>query len=496
MGMIRLGYNYQCENCQEYFIPYKKDIACPKCGTRADKVFPLVRDVISSIQHHKNICGEIIPEVFDVSSLGSRYIYLALLCVKSWNEEGNINQYIEEFTSKEHFGEEQFLREYYKRFLVEVLTLYREKQREYKLKIKISPKKIDEKIKGKKKLVRIIKKLTGEPDVSLEHLPRKVRKPLAFTCYGLAILVALLALFTGITAFSGWGVPEGGLFLELFRSPIQGIVKAPTVLALLWSILEFIQASVTFLFALLALFLWIIFAPLLFMIIPVSINWIVKLIRYRRYEKVDIECPKCGCYIKGYTAMPREKKTASEIALLCPRCKSFWYLEQTASGSHATRQEIREKHERLVELDKTRYDYFLSLDKFQKGAKQFSKDRVEKMTRKGKKMIPIYDQTWREHLKTGKVLEEFNLGDFKMVAIRVTQQFYPLIFYHYRLLCFPMDTDEPILALNLESTSLGTCFLSAFIEDKHLNYGPAYINMSYEEFKSWALSMIKEHLGI
>jgi len=106
------------------------------------------------------------------------------------------------------------------------------------------------------------------------------------------------------------------------------------------------------------------------------------------------------------------------------------------------------------------------------------------------------DQTWREHMKTGDILEEITNDNYRMVLVKVTQQS-SFIHYHYRLIVFTKESSEPILSLNLESCRMfRTCCLGAHISEGHDNLGVADINMSQSSFRTWALDMANRYLGI
>ncbi|MEO0075355.1 MAG: hypothetical protein ABIK31_04510 [candidate division WOR-3 bacterium] len=69
-----------------------------------------------------------------------------------------------------------------------------------------------------------------------------------------------------------------------------------------------------------------------------------------------------------------------------------------------------------------------------------------------------------------------------------------IVNYHYRLLCFTAENEEPVLAYNLESSKIhpDRFFLCCHTPEQHINYGPADKNMSYSKFKAWAISVINK----
>lgn len=103
------------------------------------------------------------------------------------------------------------------------------------------------------------------------------------------------------------------------------------------------------------------------------------------------------------------------------------------------------------------------------------------------------DRTWRDHMKSGQILEEGKLGQFRMVLLKVTKQS-SFVNYHYRMIFFLDGGREPVLSLNLESTS-GDAFLGAHIGDVHENHGDGDLHMSIQDFREWALATAKHYLS-
>ena len=110
-------------------------------------------------------------------------------------------------------------------------------------------------------------------------------------------------------------------------------------------------------------------------------------------------------------------------------------------------------------------------------------------------MEPIYDFSWMQQLMTGKVKEKFTFNDYRAVAIEIPSRPVQRSPYHYRILFFSGESQKPILSLNLESTILGSqCFTEHQGKD-HLNLGHTDDDLSYDEFKKWAMERAKKELN-
>ncbi len=110
-------------------------------------------------------------------------------------------------------------------------------------------------------------------------------------------------------------------------------------------------------------------------------------------------------------------------------------------------------------------------------------------------MEAISDFTWMRDLRIGRVLERFDFEDYRVVAVSVpSTEERPLNQFHFRLLFFPKNANRPVLALNLESSILGSYCLTEQSGGRHLNVGRAQESMSYGEFKQWALTQAQQDL--
>ena len=110
-------------------------------------------------------------------------------------------------------------------------------------------------------------------------------------------------------------------------------------------------------------------------------------------------------------------------------------------------------------------------------------------------MEPIQDISWMRQMLYGRVLEKFSYEEFSAVSIELEHEKQGFRDpYRYRILFFPKNDRKPVLAMNMESTILGSCNLTEHSGGEHRNFGPVDETFSYEDFKSWALSKAKEEI--
>ncbi|MBN2049008.1 MAG: hypothetical protein JW760_01080 [Spirochaetales bacterium] len=110
-------------------------------------------------------------------------------------------------------------------------------------------------------------------------------------------------------------------------------------------------------------------------------------------------------------------------------------------------------------------------------------------------METIRDMSWMRQLLYGKVLEKFSFGSFSVVSLELEHEKHGFKDpYRYRILFFPKNDSKPVLAMNMESTILGTHNLTEHAGNNHRNFGPVEESFGYQDFKSWALERAQEEI--
>ena len=111
-------------------------------------------------------------------------------------------------------------------------------------------------------------------------------------------------------------------------------------------------------------------------------------------------------------------------------------------------------------------------------------------------MDTIRDLTWVKHLHTAKVVERLTLGSYRAVSLRfpASEKSSPEQ-YLYRMLFFPAAGPQPVLALNLELSILGSSCLTEQAGGRHSRFDPVEETMSYDDFRRWALSRAERVLA-
>ncbi|MBN2517628.1 MAG: hypothetical protein JXB14_02180 [Candidatus Altiarchaeota archaeon] len=69
-------YEWKCP-CGEYYIPYKKEVRCYRCGAEG-KFYDIVSDVLEAVVMHKEKYGAIMPPAYFVGTLSDHYIFISL----------------------------------------------------------------------------------------------------------------------------------------------------------------------------------------------------------------------------------------------------------------------------------------------------------------------------------------------------------------------------------------------------------------------------------
>ncbi len=109
-------------------------------------------------------------------------------------------------------------------------------------------------------------------------------------------------------------------------------------------------------------------------------------------------------------------------------------------------------------------------------------------------MEPIIDFSWMQHMLTGRVREKFSYNEYRAVALEIPAKPVQRSPFHYRMLFFTESSQKPVLSLNLGSSILGTYCYTEHAGTDHINLGHSEEDISYEEFRRWALQRAKHDL--
>ena len=109
-------------------------------------------------------------------------------------------------------------------------------------------------------------------------------------------------------------------------------------------------------------------------------------------------------------------------------------------------------------------------------------------------MEPIYDHSWMRQMMSAKVRERFSFDAYRAVALEINPKSVRKSPFHYRILFFPEKSQKPVLSLNLESSILGSYCFTKHRGGEHLSLGQTDDDISYDEFKKWALERAETEL--
>ena len=107
--------------------------------------------------------------------------------------------------------------------------------------------------------------------------------------------------------------------------------------------------------------------------------------------------------------------------------------------------------------------------------------------------MSIIDNTWKEHLESGKILSETGSDGRRLVFIHVKNQTQ----YYYRCIVFKDSSESPELLFNLESKSQsGNTVISVHSGDKYVILGHADVGMSERDFTLQAIEFISTYFNL
>lgn len=122
---IHVTYSHRCPSCSEEYLPFGEgQIPCPKCGTPAAQVDPLIPDIVRAAKYNVQW------GVFGILSLGDWYVKKAMHVIWTIAKEGlkvpkddaGLDHLCDELLKFFDFGDCQYRIPHMKAFIRAVIT--------------------------------------------------------------------------------------------------------------------------------------------------------------------------------------------------------------------------------------------------------------------------------------------------------------------------------------------------------------------------------------
>ena len=129
---MHIYYDHQCPNCEAPYVPYGKDVPCPKCGLvelkRFDFVVPAANSALANLANK----GSFTPGTWFVSGIADNFLLHVFHALDFHKDERHrtFDEAAEFHFSRMEFGEFEFLRRYLVRLSIEIFEKISELMKE------------------------------------------------------------------------------------------------------------------------------------------------------------------------------------------------------------------------------------------------------------------------------------------------------------------------------------------------------------------------------
>ena len=71
-----VSFKHECPNCGAYYIPFDRDVPCPRCGELEEKRFDFIPRAAQSAHYNLTSRGGYVPSAWYVGSLGDHILHI------------------------------------------------------------------------------------------------------------------------------------------------------------------------------------------------------------------------------------------------------------------------------------------------------------------------------------------------------------------------------------------------------------------------------------
>jgi len=129
---------FKCSKCKTAFIPYEKEIKCPKCGKgtkeNISEYLNFIKMIAGSMEVHKRQYGWYHPGAWCIGSMSDHIQSLIFQTFDSMEynlgkskekEKEYLSRFIGEIKWKDEQGDQEYLKDYVKEIAFKILDIYK-----------------------------------------------------------------------------------------------------------------------------------------------------------------------------------------------------------------------------------------------------------------------------------------------------------------------------------------------------------------------------------
>ena len=108
---LHIHYSHRCSSCASRYIPYDKDVSCPKCGIIEEERFDFIPRAVDSLCFNQKSYGSYVPPAWIAGSLGDRILSLLFKLFDTYEHQKppDFKEFATVWLSMVNWGDHQYL---------------------------------------------------------------------------------------------------------------------------------------------------------------------------------------------------------------------------------------------------------------------------------------------------------------------------------------------------------------------------------------------------
>src|ERR1700732_5404702 len=80
------SYTHVCSQCAAYYIPFDKDVPCPRCGLVEQERYDFISTAVCSVRWNIQMYGSYVPGAWFVGGLGDHLLLILFYIFERWSK--------------------------------------------------------------------------------------------------------------------------------------------------------------------------------------------------------------------------------------------------------------------------------------------------------------------------------------------------------------------------------------------------------------------------
>lgn len=119
---LHINYDHKCPKCDAYYIPYDKDVPCPRCGLVEEERFDYIPKAARSLIFNLDNYGSYAPQAWWVSSLADHVLLILFPVFEQFRKSNrkDFDSFAAEILSRNNWDGQGYLEDHIREIAVRI----------------------------------------------------------------------------------------------------------------------------------------------------------------------------------------------------------------------------------------------------------------------------------------------------------------------------------------------------------------------------------------